>query len=153
AQLIASADEQARVVKQWVHRANRKVCAALEARGAHGGTTLVCACIVNRRLAIAHVGDCRLYRIRDHEVELLTRDHSLAMSLALQGEIGMEEVRSHPDRSTVTRSLGDCEPLPDYFVDTLEQASCTATVDLDAGDLLVLCTDGIWEPVLEQDLL
>jgi protein phosphatase len=80
------------------------------------------------------------------------------MALALQGEISMDEVRHHPDRSKVTRSLGDRQPLPDYFVDTLEQtvggeSVLRQTMELQAGDVLLLCSDGLWEPVLEEEML
>lgn len=136
-----------------MHAANNKVCAALEARRARGGTTLLCASVVNRRLAIAHVGDCRLYLLREGQARLLTRDHSLTMARALQGELTMAEVRHHPDRSLITRSLGDRQPLPEYFVDTLEQLTGTVTIDVKAGDVLLLGSDGLWEPVLEEEML
>lgn len=150
---VVSAEDQVQMVRQWLHNANQKVCGALEARKARGGATAVCALLLNRRLAIAHVGDCRLYRLRAGQAELLTRDHSLVMAMVLQGEIDMEEVRTHPDRSKVTRSLGDREPLPDYFVDSLQQATGSSTVELLPDDLMVLCSDGVWEPVLESDLV
>ena len=148
-----AAGEHAQIVRQWIQTANGKVCAALQTPGARGGTTVVCACLVNRRLVIAHVGDCRLYLLRAGEVQLCTRDHSLAMALALQGELAPDEVHHHPDRSKVTRSLGDRQPLPDYFVDTLEQALGSTTVELQGGDVLLLCSDGLWEPVLEDEMV
>jgi protein phosphatase len=148
-----SPQEQVRMVKQWVSGANEKVCAALEARRARGGCTLLCACLVGKRLAIGHVGDCRLYLLRGGEAELLTRDHSLAMTLVQQGELRPDEVRRHPDRNKVSRSLGERNPLPDSFVDTLEQATGAAVKELQGGDLLLLCCDGLWEPVLEEDMV
>jgi serine/threonine protein phosphatase PrpC len=150
---LLAAGEHAQMVRQWIHTANGQVCAALEAQGARGGTTIVCACLVNRRLVIAHVGDCRLYLLRAGALQLCTRDHSLAMALALQGELALDGVRHHPDRSKVTRSLGDRQPLPDYFVDTLEQAIGSTTVELQGGDVLLLCSDGLWEPVLEDEMV
>jgi protein phosphatase len=149
----ASAEEQIQETKRWMHAANRKVCAEMDARNARGGCTMICACIIDRRLTLAHVGDCRAYRIRGEEALPLTRDHSLVMALALQGEISMEEIRTHPDRSKITRSLGDRQPMPDYFVDTLEQATGSPMMELQAGDLLLFCSDGLWEPVIEPEMI
>jgi PPM family protein phosphatase len=140
-------------VKKWAHEANEGVMSALEKRKAKGGSTMVCACLIGNRLAISHVGDCRLYLIRAGEAQLLTRDHSLAMALAMQGEIKLDEVRKHPERSRVTRSLGERRPMPDYLVDTLEQVTGKPTMELEAGDTLLLCSDGVWEPLSDEELL
>jgi protein phosphatase len=153
AQSLLSPASHVSEVKSWAHQANERVISALEKRKAKGGSTVICACLVGNRLAIAHVGDCRLYLIRGAQAQLLTRDHSLAMALALQGEIRPEEVRKHPDRSRVTRSLGDRRPMPDYLVDTLEQVTGKPTMDLEPGDTLLLCSDGVWEPMSDEELV
>ncbi|MFB2891589.1 protein phosphatase 2C domain-containing protein [Aerosakkonemataceae cyanobacterium BLCC-F50] len=145
--------EQVEWVKQWVSIANQKVCAVMEKQRARGGCTLVCACLVNQCLTVAHVGDCRLYLLRQNEVTLLTRDHSVAQAQVLQNQIQLEEVRRHPDRNQLTRSLGDHQPLPDYYIDTLEQTTGQTVMELRSGDVLLLCSDGLWEPVLEADML
>jgi protein phosphatase len=145
--------EQVELVKGWMQAANEAACAALDRRDAQGGATLVGAAVLGRRLAIAHVGDCRLYRLRGETIEPLTRDHSLVMALALQGEIAMDAIRHHPDRSTVTRSLGDRHPLPDHQIDTLEPATGNPVLELEPGDLLLFCSDGLWEPVVEAEMI
>lgn len=147
-----SPEDQAQWVKDWVHEANRKVCAAMEARRVRGGCTLICACLVDRYLTIAHVGDSRLYQLHNNQLTLLTRDHSLAMAFVLQGQIQPEEIRNHSDRNKVTRSLGDRQPMPNYFIDTLEQTTGKTAMELQAGDVLLLCSDGLWEPVLEAQM-
>ena len=114
---------------------------------------MVCACLVGNRLAIAHVGDCRLYLIRAGEARLLTRDHSLAMALVMQGEMELADLRKRPERSQVTRSLGERRPMPDYLVDTLEQVTGKPTMELEVGDTLLLCSDGVWEPLTEEELV
>ncbi|MCC2669126.1 MAG: protein serine/threonine phosphatase [Armatimonadetes bacterium] len=148
-----TAEEQVQVVKQWMHAANDSATDAMERLGVRGGATLVCACVVGRRLTISHVGDCRLYLLRGGEIRQLNRDHSLVMALALQGQIRVEEIRSHPDRSTITRSLGDRRPLPEAHVDTLQQVTGQPTLELQARDVLLLCSDGLWEPVVEEQML
>jgi len=151
--LLLSPEAHVSEVKKWAHEANECVMSALEKRKAKGGSTMVCACLVGNRLAISHVGDCRLYLIRAGEVRLLTRDHSLAMALAMQGEIQLDDVRKHPQRSRVTRSLGERRPMADYLVDTLEQVTGKPTMELEAGDTLLLCSDGVWEPLSDQELI
>lgn len=147
------AETQSELLRTWACEANRRVCDALDTQHARGGTTLLCGCLHGGRLAIAHVGDCRMYRISGHEIELLTRDHSLAMAQVLQGEITLDEVRSYPDRSRVTRSLGERHPMPDYYVDTLKTSLGASTLELEHGDTLLLASDGLWEPVCEQEMM
>ncbi len=150
---LASAEAQAQEVRRWLLRGNESACSALERIKAKGGATAIAVCLVGRRLALAHVGDCRAYLVRDATVSQLTNDHSLAMALVHQGELRIDELRAHPDRSKVTRSLGERHPIPDYFIDTLEQATGNATTELVRGDVLALCSDGVWEPLLESRLL
>jgi serine/threonine protein phosphatase PrpC len=145
-----SPEEHARAVRSWPEVANDHVRAALQARDASGGCTLVCACLIDRQLAISHVGDCRCYRLRGNDALQLTKDHSLAMDLALQGEIPLDRVRRHPGRNQLTRSLGD-GPAP--RIDTLETVTQKAAMELEPGDIILLCSDGLWEPVLEQEML
>jgi len=149
---LHTTEEQAQLLKEWAHKANEKVCAALEKRQARGGCTLVCVSVIGMRMALAHVGDCRLYRLREGNLSLLTRDHSVVMALVLQGELTLEEIRNHPDRSKVTRSLGDRQPLPDYYVDGLDVVATSIVEELRPGDTLLLCSDGLWEPVQEEEM-
>jgi len=148
-----SAAEQVQWLKDWTAAANEKVCQAMSARNARGGCTLASALVVERRLTIAHVGDCRVYLLRGESWQALSRDHSFVMSLVLQNEVAVEDIRSHPDRNKVTRSLGDRHPLPDYFADSLEVATGCATLELQAGDTILIGSDGLWEPVLEGEML
>jgi serine/threonine protein phosphatase PrpC len=125
-------------------------------RRAKGGTTLSCAFLLGKRLAVAHVGDSRIYLFREGNISLLTRDHSLAAVLALQeGKAGdLQYIRSHPDRNRLTRSLGERIPLPDYFVEGFSpEVTQKATLELQDGDILLLCSDGVWEPVTEEDMV
>jgi protein phosphatase len=145
-------EKQQQLVRDWMQAGNESAVSALEARRARGGATLVCALVVGRRMTVSHVGDCRLYLLRGEEITPLTRDHSLVMSLVMQGQIELEDIRDHPERSTITRSLGDRHPLPDYHIDSLEQVTGSPVMDLQAGDLLLLCSDGLWEPVLEAEM-
>ena len=147
------APQQAQLVKEWAALANGAVVSAMQSRGARGGCTLDAGLVIEKRLAIAHVGDGRFYLLRNGEFELLSRDHSFVMSLVLQGEITFEEIRTHGDRNKVTRSLGERHPQPDYFIDTLQVQKQAPTLELQRGDVLLACSDGLWEPVVESEML
>ncbi len=152
---IPSFDEQSQWVKDWVHKSNERVCEVMQNRRTRGGTTLSCVFLFGKRLAIAHIGDSRIYLFREGSIRLLTRDHSLAAVLALQeGKAGdLHYLRTHPDRNRLTRSLGERTPLPNYFVEGFPtEVTQKAILELQDGDILLLCSDGVWEPVTEEEM-
>jgi len=138
---------------EWVQAANEAVCEALTRHQARGGTTLLVVVLLNQTMTIGHVGDGRLYLVRGREPRLLTRDHSLAMLHVLQGEIAPEALRHHPDRNRLIRALGERTPLPLYYIDTLVTTTERPTLLLEPGDVLMLCSDGVWEPVEDVELV
>ncbi len=96
------------------------------------------------KLFFAHVGDSRLYLVRAANVSRLTRDHSYVGRLVESGIVRSEDAESHPQRHILTAALGSGrEVIPD---------SPPTPVMLEEGDSLVLCTDGLWSLVGEQDL-
>jgi protein phosphatase len=129
--------------------ANRRVWALHQNRpGATMGTTIVVAAFTeDGRCLIAHAGDSRAYRLRDAALQQLTVDHSLVQRQVEQGALTPEQARSAPDRNVITRALGLEADLP---VEPLEFAR-------QPGDLLLLCSDGLWEmlpePVIAAELL
>lgn len=106
------------------------------------GTTLTAAYVADREVAIAHVGDSRAYRIRDGELERLTRDHSLVNELWERGKITEEEMETHPQRSVITRALG-----PEVTVEIDSR-----TYPAKDGDAFLLCSDGLTSMVPETRL-
>jgi protein phosphatase len=104
------------------------------------GTTLTAAYLDDGQLAIAHVGDSRAYLMRDGELTRLTQDHSLVDELVRQGKLTEEQAAEHPQRSIITRALG---PEPEVEVDTF-------TYPLRAGDIVLLCSDGLTSMVSED---
>lgn len=98
-------------------------------------TTIVAAVLQNDKLYCAHVGDSRLYHFRDGRLLYRTEDHSIVQMLYNRGQIKQEEMFRHPDRNKVYNCLGGVK-TPDIEV--------TSTRSLREGDILLLCTDGVW---------
>jgi len=127
-----------------VHAANRRIHeVSQEDRALNGmGTTLTAAYLDGDELALAHVGDSRAYLLRDGELTRLTRDHTLVEELVRRGELTEQEAAEHPQRSIITRALG---PEPDVDVDL-------HTHPARAGDVLLLCSDGLTGMIGEDEV-
>ena len=112
----------------------------------HGmGTTCTAILVRNRHLYFAHVGDTRLYLLRGGRLGRRTRDHSYVGRLVESGVLSRAEAEHHPQRHILTAALGSGEEI---FPESPETA-----VELQNGDLLLLCTDGLWDVVPDQDIL
>ena len=111
----------------------------------HGmGTTCTALVLRGRQLYFAHVGDSRLYLIRDARILRLTRDHSYVGRLVESGIVRPEDAEKHPQRHILTAALGAGREVA---VDGAEYG-----VALQDGDDLLLCTDGLWSIVTEEEL-
>ena len=117
---------------------------AISGRAAENGlpeaprTTCV-ACVVQDGAACwAHVGDSRLYHIRDGGILARTKDHSRVQQLIDQGRIREEAFAAHPERNRIFNCLGAATP---------PQVDLSGAVRLHAGDTLILCSDGLWSPL------
>jgi PPM family protein phosphatase len=106
------------------------------------GTTLTAAYLDGDELSLAHVGDSRAYLLRDGELTRLTRDHTLVDELVRRGELTEQEAAEHPQRSIITRALG---PEPDIDIDL-------HTHRMQAGDVLLLCSDGLTGMIGEDEV-
>jgi protein phosphatase len=109
------------------------------------GTTCTALALRGLKLFVVHIGDSRLYLLRRGTILRLTHDHSYVGRLVESGILRSEEAETHPQRHILTAALGAGDELsPDAFTEPLE---------LEAGDALVLCTDGLWSQVSEKELL
>ena len=106
------------------------------------GTTLVALLAGDGRIGLAHVGDSRAYLVRGSRIRQLTRDHSLVADLVHRGEISADAARGHPHRHVLTRALGVRRSVQ-ADLGELTPAS---------GDLLLLCSDGLTEHVLDEEI-
>ena len=109
------------------------------------GTTVVALAFVKDVAILAHVGDSRIYHIRVDTVRQLTRDHTLVQELVDSGAIPLEEAESHPIAHMLTRSLGPAESV-DVEIQALGET-------LESGDKFLLCSDGLYNLVNEQEIL
>jgi len=132
------------VMKETVMCAHERIVAhAKENPACEGmGTTLSVMWRGGHYMYIAHVGDSRIYRFRNGELEQITQDHSLVEELVRARIITREEARTHPRRNIITRALGtQGENLPDLLA-----------ADMKKGDLWLLCTDGLSGMISEEEI-
>jgi len=135
-------------LRRLLAQANRDVVA----RQAEGGSladmrsTVALAAIDlhTRMLVTAHSGDSRVYLFRDGAIATRTADHSLVQQMVVSGMLDDEGARVHPQRNVLMSALGSASEPPAIDI--------SAPIQLLAGDVILLCSDGIWEP-LGDDVL
>jgi serine/threonine protein phosphatase PrpC len=117
---------------------------AIQREAPGSGTTLTAALVLGQQVTVAHVGDSRAYFVYpDGRIEPITRDHSLVKRLEELGHITPEEAVNYPHRNVLYRALGQGEVLdPDIF-----------TVAFPQPGYLMICSDGLWGVVAEQDIV
>jgi len=106
------------------------------------GTTLTIAVLRDWRLYLSHIGDCRVYLLHGSALNRLTVDHTLVQELVDSGSITEEEALSHPKRHVLLKSLGVNEYMsPDTY-----------SFDISEGDLILMCTDGLYGYIEEEEI-
>lgn len=140
-----SDEDAANVVIKAIRRANMAIIeAANENPKLHGmGTTAVVLLVSENKALAAHVGDSRIYQIRDGKKIFRTFDHSYVFEMVSQGVITEEQARLSEQSNIITRALG---VKPDVEVDLQE-------LTYDAGDRFLLCSDGIHGMLPEEELI
>lgn len=137
--------EGSAVLESAVNFANYKIyesaTSGSEYRGM--GTTLVAAMISNEEIIIANIGDSSCFGIKNNMIVKITKDHSLVQELIDSGTITEEEGRNHPKKNVITRALGTSDIVKiDIF-----------RYDLSSYDKYLLCTDGLSNEVLNEEIL
>jgi len=132
-------------LKTSIRFANQRLLEhARTSAGCEGMATTVVALLVEDNVAeIAHVGDSRLYLVREGKITRLTSDHSWVNEQVQSGVIDSEQARNHPLRNVVTRALGG---RPDLEVDVQR-------LEMQPGDRLLLCSDGLTTMLDDADIL
>lgn len=132
------------ILGQCVAEANRLILArGMENPEWHGmGTTVTAALLQDKHLTVANVGDSALFLVRGDTIRKITRDHTLAEEMVKDGLLKPEEIRSSHFNHILTRALGVEEEVEiDYFEE-----------DLQSGDCMLLCSDGLSDLLTETDL-
>ena len=107
------------------------------------GTTLVAALVYRNTIIVANVGDSSCFGVIDNNITKITKDHSLVQELIDSGSITEEEGRNHPKKNVITRALGTNNVVKiDIF-----------KVDINTYDKYLLCTDGLSNEVLKEEIL
>lgn len=137
-------DNQLAWLEEQCKAANQKI---LDLQELHGTTrtTIVSLLVNDDQAAWAHVGDSRLYYLHDRKIEAFTDDHSVAYKKYLSGEIAREQIAFDDDQSSLLRALGN---------PTRSQPVCSSPGHaISPGDGFLLCSDGFWEYVMDEEIL
>ena len=122
------------------------------------GATCVCAWIIGERLYTASVGDSRLYLLRGDEIQQVTTDHTWVQEAIEFGALTPDQARGHPNAHVIRRYLGSQSPPESDFRQRLkpnetdEQALANQGTRLQAGDILLLCSDGLTDLVEPHEI-
>jgi serine/threonine protein phosphatase PrpC len=132
------------VLREAVRQTNADILghAHRDPRCAQMGTTVVLSLFRGTRMLTMHAGDSRAYRLRGTQFAALTQDHSLVRQLVEQGAMTEEDARNSPYTSVITRALG-CHATVEPELQEFEVAP---------GDIYVLCSDGLYTVVREDDI-
>ena len=130
---------------EWFDEANQNVMALQDER-CQMKTTLAFLCIDEKEkiARLAHVGDSRIYYFEEGRCAFYTFDHSVSRMAVLSGEIGIEDIRFHVDRNKLLKAIGKSEGVK----------AETKTISLagQSEQVFLLCTDGFWEYVTEEEM-
>ena len=129
-------------LRQTFISANENILRAQEDLDNKMKTTAAAVWLSEDKAVFANVGDSRLYGFKDGEIVFQSTDHSVAQMCVDYGEITADQIRDHEDRCILTRSLGGRE---DVEVDV-------SIIDISEIDSILICSDGFWEYVVEQEM-
>jgi serine/threonine protein phosphatase PrpC len=136
-------DDFLQLLREGAHRANLALYQRNRQQPHMMGTTLTAAIVAASTAYVVNVGDSRTYIYRkDAELSPITRDHSIVARMVESGAITRDEVYTHPKRNQIYRCIGERASVEvDSFVE-----------ELHCGDVLMLCSDGLWEMVRDGDM-
>jgi serine/threonine protein phosphatase PrpC len=141
-----AAGEPQAALKNAFHEANREIYKAAERDESKKGMGTTCTALVlqNGTAISAHVGDSRLYLVRDGQIYLMTEDHSAVMELVKAGAITLEQARHHPDKNVILRAMGSHPEV--------EVATWKEPFPVKAGDSFLVCSDGLYDLVEDEEI-
>ena len=125
-----------------VMEANELIYRTSVQNNTHMGTTLAAIQFADRYAVVINVGDSRVYRLRDHQLSLLSTDHTPVAEAVARGELTWEEAKDSPFRHTITRAIGVSEFVVPQF----------RVVDHQPGDCYLLCSDGLTLHIPDEEI-
>ncbi|MEK6410541.1 MAG: Stp1/IreP family PP2C-type Ser/Thr phosphatase [Acidobacteriota bacterium] len=133
-------------LKKAFREANREIHKAAEKDESRAGMGTTCTALVlqNGTAISAHVGDSRLYLVREGAIYLMTEDHSAVMEMVKAGLITIEQARHHPEKNVILRAMGS---HPEVEVTTWQEP-----FPVRAGDRFLLCSDGLYDLVEDEEI-
>ncbi len=131
-----------KLIERAVQQANIDVQREGACTGSNMGTTLSVALVADDAAYIANAGDSRVYWIGNGSISQVTTDHSLVAKMVAAGKLTKEDARNHPRSNLLYRTIGNDETV---IVDTFR-------IDLKKDGTLLLCTDGLWGEVTDEDI-
>ena len=142
--LVASEELGVQLLRENIQKANTSIFQAAQSQPQYAGmgTTIVSALFYDNRVAVGHIGDSRMYRLRGEMLEAITRDHSLLQEQIDSGIISVEDARLSKNKNLVTRAVGiEAKVTPEIHVH-----------DVLVGDIYLLCSDGLNDMVEDEDI-
>jgi len=132
-------------LRNAIEMANEQIFAASASAEAYFGmgTTVIALVLLEDTAFCAHVGDSRLYRFRDGELEMLTIDHSQVMEMVKHGILTMEQARDHDDKNVILRAVG---------TQAVVEVEVNGPFPVEIGDTYLLCSDGLSDMVEDEDI-
>ena len=148
-----SEDEIRQILEDAVFSANREINKVARLKNNNMGTTITIAYTSNNRAFILNVGDARAYWYSNNKLKLITQDHSLVYRLYKIGQLTYPEIYQHPQNNQILCSLGEPN-LQQSLANLAEKANHPYyfNISLERGDGLLLCTDGLWQMLQDQQI-
>jgi protein phosphatase len=148
-------------LREAIQQASQAVYAQAQAENSQRGMAATCACalVIENRLFVAWVGDSRIYLVSGDSIRQLTTDHTWIQEALDAGMLTAEEARNHPNTHVIRRYLGSPQPVDvDMRLrlspnETNEQSLSNQGYELQPGDQVILCSDGLSDLVSEQEIL
>ena len=132
-------------INNWIQIANKKIY-SLQTKDCKMKTTIAAVYVLKKekRAYVVHVGDSRIYHFVNGKITFYSFDHSVARMDVLNGRIGLEDLRNHPDRSKLLRCVG--------VKDTVRVEFDEINYSPKDENIFLVCSDGFWEYVIEEKM-
>ncbi|HEY7544407.1 MAG TPA: Stp1/IreP family PP2C-type Ser/Thr phosphatase [Blastocatellia bacterium] len=141
-----NSDEPQEALRNAFLEANREIhrTSLADENLAGMGTTCTALVVMNHAAIAAHIGDSRLYLVREGQIYLMTEDHSAVMEMVKRGWLSLEEARHHPDKNVILRAMGSHPEV--------EVSIWDAPFPVRVGDRFMLCSDGLYDLVEDEEI-